>query len=154
MALVLITAFFGLVFLFLEFFLPGSIMAIIAVLLMGLSSVLFALKAVHFLSILGYVFFLMMLSALTIFLAMKRIKKSKNRSHLYLDNTLEDSKSSANNKHFIGQMAIAATDLRPSGYVILDNQLIQAISSGEFISKGAKLLITEGRGAYLVVKKQ
>lgn len=53
---------------------------------------------------------------------------------------------------FVNQEAIAQTDLRPSGKIIINGEWLEAQSDGEFIAKGSKVKILQVSGAYLIVE--
>lgn len=55
---------------------------------------------------------------------------------------------------FVGESAIAATDLRPAGKIEIQNEYIYAQSDGEYITKGTKVKVLKTLGAYLLVEKE
>jgi membrane-bound serine protease (ClpP class) len=57
------------------------------------------------------------------------------------------------NKLLIGEIALAQTDLRPSGKILFQNEWLEALSDGEFVSKGSEVKIIGARGAYVLVEK-
>lgn len=57
-------------------------------------------------------------------------------------------------RNLIGKTGIAATDLRPSGKIEIDNEIHDAQSDGEYISKNTTIRIVDVKGAYLLVEKQ
>lgn len=61
--------------------------------------------------------------------------------------------SSITDQAFIGLKAITATDLRPSGKVIIDGDYHDAQSDGGYIEKGVEVIVKKVSGAYLVVDK-
>ena len=42
---------------------------------------------------------------------------------------------------FVGKSGISTTDLRPSGKINIDNQIFQAISTGDYINKNSKIIV-------------
>lgn len=61
--------------------------------------------------------------------------------------------SEANNLlTFVGVEALAQTDLRPSGKIIINGNWIEAQSDGEFIAKGSLVKVIKVSGAYLMVE--
>ena len=56
---------------------------------------------------------------------------------------------------YIGAVGIAATTLRPSGTVALDNGMrIDVVTRGEFIEKGEPVQVVQKEGTWLVVEKR
>ena len=52
----------------------------------------------------------------------------------------------------IGVMGTAATDLRPSGSVVINDKRVDVISSGAFISAGSAIIVTKHEGSKVVVE--
>jgi len=52
---------------------------------------------------------------------------------------------------YVGKAGVAATDLRPSGKVDIESDVIDAVAEGEFISKGTGVRVTEVSGNRAVV---
>lgn len=42
---------------------------------------------------------------------------------------------------YIGKSGISTTDLRPSGKINIDNQIFQAISTGDYINRNSKIIV-------------
>ena len=42
---------------------------------------------------------------------------------------------------FVGKSGLSTTDLRPSGKINIDNQIFQAISTGDYINKNSKIIV-------------
>ena len=59
----------------------------------------------------------------------------------------------ANINNYIGQEAIAISDLRPSGKISVENNHFDASSQGSYIAKGSKVKITGSEGPQLIVRK-
>lgn len=53
----------------------------------------------------------------------------------------------------IGKEGIALTDLKPAGFVLIENKKYNAQSSGEFINRDFKVKVIEASGSYLIVQK-
>lgn len=58
-----------------------------------------------------------------------------------------------NSNDLIGKKGTAYTVLRPSGKIMIDDQLYDAFSRGDYIEKGDLVLVTEIEGSTLKVKK-
>ena len=52
----------------------------------------------------------------------------------------------------IGVMGTAATDLRPSGSVVINDKRVDVISSGAFIRAGSAIIVTKHEGSRVVVE--
>ncbi|MEE3175972.1 MAG: NfeD family protein, partial [Verrucomicrobiota bacterium] len=52
----------------------------------------------------------------------------------------------------IGVMGTAATDLRPSGSVVINDKRVDVISSGAFIRAGSAIIVTKHEGSKVVVE--
>ena len=55
--------------------------------------------------------------------------------------------------NLIGKKGISFTVLRPSGKVVIDKEIYDASSSGEYIEKNSKIKIIGNEGSSLKVKK-
>ena len=54
----------------------------------------------------------------------------------------------------IGQFGIASTDLRPSGKVIIDEMIYQAITTGDYIEKNSNIRVVKIEENQLIVTIQ
>jgi len=143
----------GLTLIGLEFFLPGGLIALIGgLLVIGAVANAFALDLALIYKI-GFLFANIVATVVTCKLAMWAIR-SKNKDSLYLDENQEGFVASSFEKSLIGLEAIAHSDLKPSGHIAVGEEHHQAVSEGEYISKGTRLTISGGRGAYLIVKEK
>lgn len=75
------------------------------------------------------------------------LNKSQNISDGYIG---VDSKLNT----FIGMTAMAGTDLRPSGKIVISNNTLDASSMGGYIEKGSSVVVTSTDGSQLIVKKK
>jgi membrane-bound serine protease (ClpP class) len=86
----------------------------------------------------------------------KKILESKSFKRLTLQDTL-DSKQGYTSSFFkepmIGKTGTAYTVLRPSGKVIIDDQIYDAFSRNEFIEQGTSIIVVEENTTSLKVKK-
>lgn len=152
MIISIILAIAGLFLIFLEFFLPGAIMGIGGGILLIASVVVFLLNGP---SVLSFAFFLIILAAAltaVIRFAMHRVKATAKKGTIYLESDQEGYQASSYRKELIGKHGIAATDLKPSGHIYLDNHYMQATARGGYIEKGQEIEIVGGEGSHLIVK--
>lgn len=61
--------------------------------------------------------------------------------------------SSGNLKHMVGRQGVAVTDLRPVGIGSFEGSNYNVITEGNYILKGAKLIIYKAEGSKLIVKE-
>lgn len=142
----------GLVFIFLEFFIPGAVFGIAGGLFILASLSLFAganvsgwIFALYFLIVLGLIYLLFVF-------ALWRIRSTKNKNTLFLSTDQEGYKSDSFNAALIGKEGEATTDLRPAGWILIDGVTYQAISQGGFIPKKSRIIVMSGEGPTLIVK--
>lgn len=143
----------GLLFIFLEFFLPGIVMALIGALLLLASSFLFYLYSSGDLSL--TFLYLIVLAAgtwLTIRLAITAVKATGKKGTVLLASDQEGFQASLFPKECIGKIGIAATDLKPSGHILVGEIALQALSNEGYIEKGTPIQILGGQGSHLIVK--
>lgn len=151
MASVLVVWLIGLVLIFAEFYVPGTILAII-----GTSAIIISLW-------MGYqqianlalfvIWVLMVLASIigTIWLALWRLETSGEGTRV----------SSANQQGYlanrrypelIGQRVYAVSDLRPAGWIDYEGTRLPAMSQSGFIAKGSQVLVVDDEGGELLVR--
>ena len=140
----------GLVLIYLEFFLPGGLIAIIGALsLVGGLAYFSTLQVSIFYKIL-YFTSAAAGCALVCQMAIWSIKSRKNNSFL-LASDQEGYVASAIDRTLIGKQGIAQSDLKPSGHIVVDNKRYQALSEGGYIIKGTSIILIGGQGTYYSV---
>ena len=95
-------------------------------------------------------------SMVVLFMGGSRIMQSKAFQRMALTQTQESSQGYTVNtqtESMIGKMGIAYTVLRPSGKVMIDDQLYDAFSRGDFVEKGESIVVLESEGITLKVKR-
>lgn len=145
----LLLAVSGFVFIYLEFFVPGGLLAVLGASLLLLSLVLFGFSVAPWVLII-YLITIIILLLLLIKLAMAHIRKSKKS--IYLEDDQEGYLASCWNQKMIGKKGVASSPLNPSGHVFVDNEYLQARSKTGFIKKGSPIKIIGGQGAYYLVE--
>lgn len=131
----------GLFLIYLEFFLPGAIMAIGGSLLLIGSIVLFHMERPGFLSLTLY---LLSLSAAVYALVRFALWRVRSAAH-------KKTEAHRAPKEMIGKSAKAATDLKPSGQISIDDRLYHALSESGAIEKGSDVTVVGGEGTHLIV---
>ncbi len=143
----------GLILIFLEFFLPGAIMAVGGSVLLLASLFMFHLKGP--VGIAPFFFYFAALGTSVYFvvrLAIWAVKKTGKKGTVYLKADQEGFQASLYPKELIGKIGVAATDLKPSGHIWVEDRAIQALSKDGYIEKGAPVQILGGQGSHLIVK--
>ena len=94
-------------------------------------------------------------SLVVIFAGGMRFANSKAFKRVSLE-SIQDSKQgyTANYREvsFVGKTGIAYTVLRPSGKVLIDNEIHDAYSRGDYIPQGSKIEVVDDRGSSFKVK--
>ncbi len=150
MFFVIALAITGLFLLFLEFFLPGAIMAI------GGSLLLMASLFVYYMTYPIDGFFLLYCLGLAIAvylivrLGIHQIRSAKKT--MYLDTDQEGYQACIYPKELIGKTGFALNDLRPSGHIRVEEKTFQALAKTGFIEKGTSIHVIGGQGSHLIVQ--
>ncbi len=141
----------GLFLIFLEFFLPGAIMAIGGALLLLASLFVFHMAKPGVPLFVAFLFGMMASVYLVVKIALWRVKATKKHGTIYLESDQEGFQASLYPKELVGKVGHAATDLKPSGHISVDNRTFQALSKAGYIDKGTPIQILGGHGSHLIV---
>ena len=147
-----ILLFLGLLFVWLEFYLPGGALAI------GGAILLFAAVASYITqssSIIDSLVFFVATCATTIFVirfAILGLKKSAKKNTFFLSTDQEGYKAVDFQASLVGKKGVTLTEFGPSGYVLIDGVRYSAICRGPYLEKGAEVLVVEGESGHLIVK--
>ena len=76
-----------------------------------------------------------------------------SKSHIVLKDT-EEAAAESKPDHWIGMEGVAVTALRPAGRIEVNGTCLNAASTGDFIEKGAPVLITGMEGDHCVIKRK
>ncbi|MBS0604330.1 MAG: serine protease [Verrucomicrobia bacterium] len=153
MAIILLLGIAGIVLIFLEFFLPGAVLAVIGTLTLLISLGLFFAQYPAFW---GIVYMLAMLLAVFIIckFALWRVKRSQGKGNFYHGEDQSGYQASSYDQNLIGKDGIVATELKPAGHILVDGKLYQALSETGFISKDVSVQIVGGKGSHLIVRQR
>jgi membrane-bound ClpP family serine protease len=143
----------GLFLIYFEFFLPGAVMGIFGAILLCVSIILLVIAKVPTVYVLSSVILLMVLTFLVIKGALWHMKNTKKNKTFFLDDDQQGYCACFFDASLINKVGVAATDLKPSGYIMIDNKRIEAVSSGEYIEKNEGIKVIHGEGARVIVKK-
>jgi len=148
----LLLALLGLALIYFEFFLPGISLGIGGGAALLVSSVFFFADKPPIWAAVLYVLALAVLVFFVCKFALWRIKLSKSKDRFYLEKDQEGYLASSFDKELIGKKGMAATDLKPSGHVSFDGQMVQALSESGYLVKGTEVTVVGGRGGYIIVR--
>ena len=151
MAIIILLAIVGMILIFLEFFLPGAVLAVIGTLALLVSLGMFFAKYPAFWGVL-YLFSMLLVLFLTCKLAIWRIKSSKGKGSFYHSEDQEGYLASSFDLSLIGREGVVSTELKPAGHILIDGQLYQALSETGFIEKGNSVKVVGGKGSHLIVR--
>lgn len=143
----------GLLLIFLEFFVPGAVFGILGGVAIGASLILFAMETDSALAFAAYFIAVCILLYYLIKFALWRIRRTKGAQSIYSDADQEGFVASSFDASTIGKQGVVLTDLKPGGYILIDNAKYQAISAAGYISKGSEIEVIAGQEESLVVKK-
>ena len=150
--LVVILLAIGVVFLFLEMFIPDfgffGIVGLLSLVASGILAVIYIENG--WFIVLGEV--LLVLAVVLFFVFYMR--KKRLSGHLIMNDALkEDTPFFENLDAYIGREGVAATVLRPFGKVDFDGTLMEATSNGPYFDIGDKVCVIEVYESKLKVKK-
>lgn len=153
MAIILLLAIAGLVLIFLEFFLPGAVLAVLGTIALLIS---FGMFFAHYSAIYGVVYMLVILLcvAATCKCALWRVKSSRKKGNFFHGEDQEGYLASSFDQTLVGKDGIVSTELKPAGHILVDGHLYQALSETGFIVKGAAVQIIGGKGSHLIVRQR
>lgn len=143
----------GLFFLFLEFFLPGMILGTIGAILLIVSVVLFGLQVSTVAWLLLYFIAVCISVALLIKYTLRYIPKASPGFSIYLNQDQEGYQASKFDATAIGKTGIALTDLKPSGYILVEGKKLGALSQSGYITKDTPVVVLRGQEESLIVRR-
>ncbi len=149
MSIAIIFTLLGLTLIYTEFFLPGVILGVLGGGLIVSSIFMLAYQKMSLTFVIVYSVISISLVIITTYLALKKVKKSKD---IFLNEDQSGFQASEFNKKLIGKTAEAATDLKPSGHIYINDNYYVASSKKDYIKKGEKIKIIAGEGAHLIVQ--
>jgi len=144
----------GLLLIYIEFFTPGGVIGVLGGVALFCGGILFVRRQPYALPIITYVVVILILLVLTIKLALWTIQHSKYRKTIYADQNQEGFIAATYEEEVIGREGIADTNLKPAGYIIIDQKRFQVISQGGYVKKGSCVRVLGGTGAHLFVYKE
>jgi membrane-bound ClpP family serine protease len=143
----------GLLFLFLEFFMPGGILALTGAILVFSGIVVFCNAATSWLVILLFFIATSFGIVFTVVSALTLLKRGAKSQTFYQDQAQEGYLGAQYERTLIGKNGKAMSDLRPSGWIEVEGERVQAVARTGFILKGSRIAVVSGEGAHLVVEE-
>ena len=97
---------------------------------------------------------ILLLVGVAVFLSYRSAMNGRlSRSHLVLKDT-EEAAADSKQDLWIGKEGTAVTALRPAGQIEIGGTRLNAASTGDFIEKGAPVLVTGTEGDHYVIRKK
>lgn len=136
-----------------EVFVPGGVLGIIGALALIAATVI-AFPAFGPAGGLITAVALIILTGVAIFLWVKIFPRTRLGKHMTVSMDLHDSKATEDDlPALLGKTGEAISDLRPSGYVLIEGRRTDVVTQGEMISKGEKVNVIEIDGNRVVVAR-
>jgi len=130
----------------------GGILGIITVSLMGYSLYL-VFTTISMFAGMVFVIVDIIMFPVVLFVGIKLLAKSPATLKTSLSKTNGFSSQSEDLIGFMGLAGKAVTDLRPAGTAMINNRRVDVVSRGEYIDKGAGIVVLAVEGNRVVVKQ-
>ncbi|MBI5274270.1 MAG: hypothetical protein HY860_04365 [Chlamydiales bacterium] len=142
----------GLIFVMLEFFLPGGVVGTIGMLLF-LVSYLFCFQQLETITQMAFatIVYVTVMVSLVRFITYT-IKKSKANT-IYLSADQEGFLASSFDKGLVGTSGVAISNLSLSGKIEINGKQYPAVSESEYIEAGTMVMVVDGKGGYFIVRR-
>lgn len=151
MVIIILIALVGIALIFLEFFLPGAVLATIGSIALLVSLGMFFAKYSAFFGVL-YLILLIVAVLAACKLALWRLKNSGKKGEFYHSQDQEGYLASSFDQNLIGKEGVVATELKPAGHILVEGKIYQALSETGFISSGIPIRIVGGKGSHFIVR--
>jgi membrane-bound ClpP family serine protease len=143
----------GLLLIYIEFYLPGGIIAIIGGTFILFSLVAFVAESNSPFYVILYLLFTVACIWGVIKLALWRIVHAKPDYSIYSNQDQTGYQASEYDHNAIGKQGVVTTDLKPGGYIVIEGKTHAAISLSGYLSKGTHVSVVSGEGESLYVQK-
>lgn len=148
---IVLLALLGLALIYMEFFLPGGILAVIGSISLLASIILCFIHTSAFWAIL-YILFLILAVIFICNFALWKMRKSKIKDRFYLEKDQEGFLAASFDQRLIGKAGTVFTELKPAGHILIEGIQYQALSAAGFLSKGETVEVIGGQGSHLIVR--
>lgn len=142
----------GILFIFFEFYLPGGIMALLGAIAIFSGIILFANETSSIFLLLLFMAGIAIGIVLVIRFALWKIVRTKPEYSIYSNQDQEGYVASAFDSTAIGKIGIVLSDLKPGGFILINDKQHSALSISGYISKGKEVVVIGGQEQSLMVK--
>jgi membrane-bound ClpP family serine protease len=146
--------FVALLLIYSEFYLPGGIMGTAGTLFIVVSIFVFSEASDSILPVLLFTVAAFVGVALTIKLALSRIRAHGGEQTIFLASDQEGYRAPVYEKELIGSQGIVDTSMSPSGHILIGGKRYQAVSQTGYLEKGLSVRVVGGKSADLIVKEE
>lgn len=144
--------FLGLLFVFLEFYIPGGIMTVLGTVMLIAGIVAFATQTNSEIATAIFIVGTILLVGLLIRFTLRRIPRAKQEYSIYLPTDQEGYYATKFDATAIGKTGIVVADLKPAGYILVEGKKHQAISQTGYLQRGTQVVVIRGEEDNLIVK--
>ena len=142
----------------LEAFMPGFGAAGISGLILEITAIVFTYKMYGTLWAVIATILVILLVGLAVFFSYRSAVNGRlSRSPLVLkntENTAAETGSAPADSSRVGQEGTVATTLRPAGFIDIGGDRLNAATTGDFLEKGAAVVVIGTEGDHLVVRRK
>lgn len=142
----------GLLLILIEFFLPGAVFGVLGGISLVASMVIFVMEGHSPIALLFYIAAIVVLLGYLIKFALWRIRKTRPQQSMYADASQDGYFASSYDKSAIGKQGIVLSDLKPGGYILIDDKKYQALSVSGYIAKDRLVDVIGGQEESLLVR--
>jgi membrane-bound serine protease (ClpP class) len=151
-AVIIILICLGLLFLGIEFIVPGGVIGVIGGICM------FAAVVVTFLEhgpMMGFIMglFAVAVSLTSLVLWMKYFHKSRVGKAFMLESEVKGTAAFQEKQHLLGKKGVARNDLHPTGTAVIEGQKVDVVAETGLIDKGAAVEVVKVQGMTVFVRK-
>lgn len=144
----------GIIFLFLEIFIPGGILGALGIVMLAVGifltvdSVLYAVL---------YIAGMLLVIGILVIISFRfpRTRKFWQRFSLSTRQTKEEGyvAPEPNYEHFLGKKGVALSQLRPAGVADIEGERLDVVTEGSFIAQGTWIKVVDVEGTRIVVRE-
>ncbi len=143
---------FGMLLIFIEFFLPGAVIGTIGALLVLASIYVFATETHSAWALAAYILAVSIALIYLVKFAIWRMQKTGPQHTIYTDASQAGYVASTYDASAIGKKGIVLSDLKPGGYILVDGRKEQAISVSGYIAQNLEVEVIGGQEESLLVR--
>ena len=141
----------GLGFIYLEFFLPGAVMASIGLIAILSGALLLGLSDAGYMIAFLYLIGNALIALLVCLIALKKVRRSAKRDTFFLSKDQQGYSATEMDSALIGSVGAARTDMKPSGHIQIGGRQYPALSERGYITAGESIEVVGVRSGYYLV---